>query len=78
MHVGNGATVSVKVIWARYLDLENVYFILNFSRNMISISVLAEQSFGLSFNNNKIFVSKNDLILFYANLEDGLYILNPY
>ena len=40
--------------------------------------MLAEQSFKISFNNNKIFFSNNGLNLCFANLEDGLYILNPY
>ena len=40
--------------------------------------MLAEQSIESSFNNNKIFISKNGLNLCYANLEDGLYVLNPY
>ena len=39
--------------------------------------MLVEQSFGISFNNNKIFISKNSLNLCYANLEDDLYVLNP-
>ena len=51
---------------------------MNFSRNLISFSMLAEQSFGISFNNNEIFISKNGLNLYYANLKDGLYVLNPY
>ena len=42
------------------------------------MSLLVEQSFEISFNNNKIFISKNGLNLCYANLEDGLYVLNPY
>ena len=56
--IGNRATVSVKTIGevrlqfgARYLG--NDYFILNFSRNLISDSMLTEQSIGISFNNNK-------------------------
>ena len=49
-----------------------------FSRNLISVLMLVEQSFGISLNNNKIFISKNGLNLCYANLEDGLYILNTY
>ena len=84
MRIGNGAIVSVNAIGEarlsfreRYLDLGNVYFISNFSRNLISISMLAEQSFGISFYNNKIFISKG-LNLCYVNLEDGLYVLNPY
>ena len=40
--------------------------------------MLAEQSIESSFNNNKIFISKNGLNLCYANLEDSLYVLNAY
>ena len=85
MSVDNGASVSIKAkgeaylqFGTKYLDLENVYFILNYSRNLISVSKLAEQSYGISFNNSKIFISKNSLHLCFANLEDGLYVLKPY
>ena len=61
-NIGIKAIVLVKVIGeahyqfgARYLDLENIYFIPNFSINLISVSMLAEQSFEIPFNNNKIF-----------------------
>ena len=40
--------------------------------------MLAQQSFGISFNNNKIFISNNGPNLCSTNLEDGLYVLNPY
>ena len=85
MRIGNGAIVSVNAIGEarlsfreRYLDLGNVYFISNFSRNLISISMLGEQSFGMSFNNNKIFISNNGLHLYFSILEDGLYVHRPY
>ena len=51
MHVGNEASVSVKVVGeshlqfgTRYSDLRNVYFIPNINRNLISISLLVGQS----------------------------------
>ena len=43
-----------------------------------SISMLAKQSFRISFNNNEIFISKNSLNLCFANLEDGFYVFKPY
>ena len=41
-----------------------------FSRNLISVLILVEQPFVISFNNKKIFISKNYLNLCYANLEE--------
>ena len=48
MCVSNGETDSIKAIGeahlqfgTRYLDLENIYFISNFSENLISVSMLA-------------------------------------
>ena len=84
MVVGNGADVSAVVVEAirlelgnKFLVLNHVYSILGFRRNMISVSKLYEQLFIVSFYNNQIFISKNGLIIFHANNENGLYILRP-
>ena len=84
MRVGNGAEVSAKAVGVarlyfanKYLVLNNVYFIPGFRRNLISISRLYEQLFGISFYNNQIIISRNGLNICYANCENGLYILRP-
>ena len=45
---------------------------------MTLVSLLVEQSFGISFNDNKIVILKNDLYLCFPNSEDVIYVLKPY
>lgn len=85
MRVGNGATISAKAVRTarlsfeeKFLILNNVYFIPNFSRNLISISKLHEQCYGISFNGNVITVSRNGLEICHGCLVDRLYVLSPY
>ena len=60
-----------------YLVLNNVYFILGFRRNLISISMLHEQLFSVSFYNNMIVISRNGFEICHAKPENGLYLLRP-
>ena len=45
----------------KYLLLNNVYFILNFRRNLISISELYKKSFVICFNDNEILILGNSV-----------------
>ena len=57
--------------------MNNVYFIPGFRRNLISISMLHEQLFRVSFYNNMIVISRNGFEFCHAKLENGLYYLRP-
>ena len=67
MRVGNGAKISVTAVETmrllfennKYLLLDNVYFILDFKRNLISVSRLHEQFISISFDINSISLSRN-------------------
>ena len=60
-----------------FLILNNVYFIPGFRRNLISISILHEQMFNISFYNNMIIISRNGFEICQAKPENGLYLLRP-
>ena len=84
LRVGNGEIVSAKAVGVARLDfrnkflvLNNVYFIPGFRRNLISISMLHEQLFRVSFYNNEIVISRNGLDICHAKPENGLYVLRP-
>ena len=84
MRVGNRAKVSAKTVGVvclhfrnKFLLLNNVYFIPSFRRNLISVSRLFEQIFGVSFLNNEIIISRNGLNICSAKMENGLYMLRP-
>ena len=53
------------------------FFIPCFRRNLISVSMLHEQLFSISFINNEIVISRNGLDICHAKPENGLYILRP-
>ena len=85
LRVGNEDFVSTEamgeihlVFGNKYLLLDNIYFILNISRNLISVSELYKQSFAICFNNNEIMILRNGVQICYAKLENGLYILHPF
>ena len=84
MRVGSGAIVSAKAVGEarlsfrnKFLILNNVYFILGFKKNLIFVSKLHEQMFGISFNDNEIIISRNGLDICHAKLDNGLYVLRP-
>ena len=84
MRLGNGEVVSATAVGEarlnfenKYLVLNKVYFIPGFRRNLISISVLHEQLFSVSFYNNMIVISRNGFEICYAKPENGLYLLRP-
>ena len=84
MRVGSGEVVSVKAVGVarlnfrnKFLVLNNVFFIPGFRRNLISVSMLHEQLFIISFINNEIVISRNGLDICHAKRENGLYVLRP-
>ena len=84
MRVGSGEVVSAKAVGVarlnlrnKFLVLNNVFFIPGFRRNLISVSMLHEQLFSISFINNEIVILRNGLDICHAKLENGLYVLRP-
>ena len=84
MRVDNGVVISAKAVGVarlnfrnKFLVLNNVFFILGFRGNLISISMLHEQLFSISFINNEIVISRNGLDICHAKPKNGLYILRP-
>ena len=82
MRVGSGEVVSAKAVGFAHLNLRNkflvlnnVFFILGFRRNFISVSMLHEQLFSIYFINNEIINTRNGLDICHAKLENGLYVL---
>ena len=58
--------------------LENVYYILVFKRNSISVGIFFEQFYNIYFDNNKcVIISKNSVNICSTNLENCLYALTP-
>ena len=61
--MGNGESILAKAVGEvrlqfgnKFLLLDNVYFIQNISRNLISVSELYKQSFSINFNYNEIII----------------------
>ena len=68
MRVGSGEVISAKAVGVtrlnfrnKFLVLNNVFFIPCFRINLIYVSMLHEQLFSISFINNEIVISRNDL-----------------
>ena len=82
MRVGNGEVVSAKAVGVARLNFRNKFIVLNnvffrpgFRRNLISVSMLHEQLFSISFINYEIVISRNGLDICHAKPENGLYVL---
>ena len=82
LRVGNGAFVNVEPrgqarlnFGKKYLVLNNVYFIPNFSQNLISVSLLHQQHFAVTFTSFNISISLNGCELCVGCIENGLYLL---
>ena len=85
LRIGNGESVSAEVVGEvrlhfrnKFLLLDNVYFIPNISRNLISVFELYKQSFSISFNYNEIIILQNGVQICCAKLENRLYILHVF
>ena len=81
----NGEFISAKVVGEvrlvfnnKFMILNNVYYVSNILRNIISISQLCEQLFTISFNNNRIVIYRNSMKICSACLKNWLYILYPH
>ena len=84
LRVGNGEFVEVKVkgqarlnFGNKFMLLDDVYFIPNFSRNLVSVSLLHQQRFAVTFTSFNISISFNGCELCVGCMENGLYILRP-
>ena len=84
LRVGNGAFVAVQArgrarlkFGNKFLILKDVFFIPDFSRNLISVSMLQLERFVMTFTSFNISISFNGSQLCIACLENGLYILRP-
>ena len=82
---GNGTSVAAAAVGEvhlvfnnKFLILNNIYYVPNFFRNIISFSRLSEQLFTISSSFNSMIISRNGLNICSANLKNGLYVLYPY
>ena len=84
LRVGNGARVAALAVGTYYLlfpsglvlELDNCYYVLAMSRNIISISCLDMVGFSLIIQNNTCSIYYDDIFYGDAHLSNGLYILN--
>lgn len=62
-----------------FIDLEGVFVILSFRRNLISVSILDKSGYSCTFENHKVkvtFSNHSDIIGHgYLTLTDNLYVL---
>ena len=85
MRVGNAARVSATIVGPmrlsfknnKYLLLDNVYYILDFKWNLISVSKLHEQFIFVSFNVDSVHIFKNGMKICSSFVDDGLYFIKP-
>ena len=84
MRIGTGDVVSARAVGevrlqfnSCFLSLDNVYYILGFTRNLIYVSKLLERWYSVSFNNNSVIVFRNGLNICSGFIENNLYVLRP-
>jgi hypothetical protein len=58
------------------MELNNCYFVPSLSRNIISPSCLMMDGYSFASENNGCVISKNDIFVAFAPIENGLFILN--
>ena len=82
MRVGSGAVVSARAMGvvrlhfgSCFIILNNVFLILGFTQNLISVSKLLEQLYSVSFNNKFVIIAKNGLNICSGLKENNLYVL---
>ena len=84
VRVGNGARVAALAVGTYYLslpsglvlELDNCYYVLAMSRNIISISCLNMVGLFFIIKNNTCSIYYGDIFYGDAHLSNGLYILN--
>ena len=84
--MGDGKTAKVEAIGTFrlllktgiYLDLKEIYVVLCFKRNLISIFVLDKSRYYCSFGNSKVslFVNSNVIDTGSLSMHDNLYLLD--
>lgn len=57
------------------LNLHNVFFVLEISRNLIYVSKLVHEGFGFIFGQNFMRISRNECVIGNGHLCGGLYRL---
>lgn len=59
--------------------LEDVLYVPDLTRNLLSVKAITEKDGQVTFKNNKVYVSKNNSILFEGEKsKNGLYLINLY
>ena len=84
LRVGNGARVAALAVGTYYLlfpsglvlELDNCYYVLAMSRNIISISCLDMVGFSFIIKNNTCSIYYDDIFYGDAHLSNGLYSIN--
>ena len=84
LRVGNGARVATLAVGVYDLtlpsglvsQLKNCYYVPAMSRNIISVSCLEVDGFHFIIKNNVFSIYNADVFYGYANLSNGLYVLN--
>jgi len=82
--VGNNARVATLNIRTMQLhlplrfilELNNCYFVLSLSRNIVSPSCLMKDGYSFVSKDNGCVISKNDTFVAFASIVNGLFILN--
>ena len=71
------AVVEVRLQFSNsyFIVLNNVYYIPNFRRNLISVSRLLEHNYSISFSNKDIIISRNGLNICSGILENNICML---
>jgi hypothetical protein len=85
IRVGSGERLSATAVGTvrlsfdnnKYLFLDNVYFIPDFKRNLISVSKLLEQFISVSFEIDSISIYKNGMNICSGYVDNGLYFVKP-
>lgn len=82
LRVGNGAralavgTYELTLPSGLVLSLENYYYVLAMSRNIIYVSCLDKNGFEFIIRNNKCSIYHDDVFYGYTPRTHGLYVLN--
>ena len=84
LQVGNGARVTAVAIRTCVLNLpsglcsnlDNYFYVLALTKNIISISCLNKKGFHLTFCDNGCYIMLNDVFYAGGTLNNGIYILD--
>ena len=84
LRTGDGSLVSAKAVGDvrlnfdsyRFILLEDVFYVLNFKRNLISVACLIKDSYSVSFSKTVV-IRKNNTYVYSENLISNIYFLKP-